>query len=339
MLSRILCKHQVPRVNTAKACGPGNRQHAFAVLLDRPSRCQGSAKASHPNWAICVAARRGLTLLEVIILLVLVLIFLGILVTFIGRQRENALRVQCANNLKRQGEAIVVFGDAVKGKGFLPAARIAEGYATWAVQLAPYLAAENPLEAWDLQKPYATQDAKARTPAILAFLCPARNRTSYLSDAPAQELPGALGDYACASGDGDPKFPWSGPDANGAIILGEVLEKKDDLILRWRSRTTFASLLRPKSATLLIGEKHVPLDRLGQIEAGDGSLYNGAFPASISRIGGPGYGLAPSPLAPFNTNFGSAHSGICQFLHADGHVDAYTYSMSEEVLGAMIRRE
>jgi hypothetical protein len=152
-------------------------------------------------------------------------------------------------------------------------------------------------------------------------------------------VPGALGDYACASGDGDPQWPWTGELANGAIILGKVLEEKDGLILRWQGRTTLASLVRGQSFTFLVGEKHVPLDKLGQSTAGDGSFYNGALADSCARIGGPGFGMASSPVSPFNTNFGSAHDRVCQFLHADGSVRPYATTMSEEVLGRMIRRQ
>ena len=63
-------------------------------------------------------------------------------------------------------------------------------------------------------------------------------------------------------------------DANGAIILGEVLEKKGDLILQWRSRTSFVDLQQQRglSYTFLVGEKHVPAEEWGNADAGDGPL-------------------------------------------------------------------
>jgi prepilin-type processing-associated H-X9-DG protein len=42
--------------------------------------------------------------------------------------------------------------------------------------------------------------------------------------------------------------------------------------------------------------------------------------------------------APFNKNFGSAHSGVCQFLMADGSFRAMATVTSEVVLGEMARR-
>ncbi len=284
--------------------------------------------------------RSGITLIEVLVLLLFLVVGLGLLVVLIGKQREEAAKVHCANNLRRIGEGIIRCAEGKKGLGgggFYPAARIADGFATWGVQITPYLFDKDPLAGWDLTKKYTGQTDAVRQTVVPLFFCPARNRSAYLSGA--GEAAGALGDYACASGDGDPAFPWTGPTANGALILGEVLEEKDGAILRWQSRTGPASLKRLLASTLLVGEKHVPMAELGQTKAGDGSLYNGAFPASFARVGGPGYGLAPGPAAPFNTNFGSSHAGVCQFLHADGSVRAYINSINEEVLGGMIRRE
>jgi Protein of unknown function (DUF1559) len=302
-------------------------------------------------------ARPGLSLLEVLVIVVLALIALGVLISFMQQSRETSRRAHCMNNLKLMGEAIFYYEGTREhllaarlkdargpAQGTLPAARIADGYATWAVQIAPYLRGDDPLKAWDLQKPYFDQSAEARETSLPVFLCPARIRTSTLSVSgdtrpDGTNVPGAVGDYACAAGDGDPRHAWTGSDANGAIILGEVLHQEGDRILAWRSRTTLSSLKRGLSNTILLGEKHVPTGAFGQASSGDGSLYNGANPASFSRIGGPGYGLAPSPTAPFNQNFGSSHPGLCQFLMADISVRPMSNEISEEVLGKLIQRE
>lgn len=291
--------------------------------------------------------RRGINRLEVVVIVLLVVLALGILVPVVGRGRGLAKQVECAEHLRRIGQGIESYHDGTKsraGNASLPPARIDEGYATWPIVLGPYLAKDNPFAAWDLQKPYLEQPAGARETVLPIFFCPARDRTETLSqagdvDSDGVNLAGSVGDYACSSGDGDPAFRWLGPKANGAIILGDVLEKKDDLVLRWKSRTNFGSLVRGKSYTILIGEKHVPLGQYGKVWAGDDSLYNGGNAANSSRVGGPGYGLAASMDAPFNNNFGSAHAGLCQFLHADGRVEAYSNSLDEEVLGQLIRRE
>jgi hypothetical protein len=249
----------------------------------------------------CGERRRGLTRVDLVVILVIALTVGGLLLVFILRARESSDRVQCAAHLKRLGEAVHGFHERHR---YLPASRIDERHATWAVLLAPHLSAKgpDPLKGWDLQKPYAAQTDQARQAQFAGFYCPARrqpgqNSTSGDLGPDGKLLPGALGDYACVSGDGDPARPWDGPNANGPLILGEVLKRdpKGDLVLEWRGRTTLADLGDNKSYRLLIGDKHVPRGKFGEAAAGDGSLYNGANPASSARVAGPGRGLAASP--------------------------------------------
>jgi hypothetical protein len=286
-----------------------------------------------------------LTVGDLVVILLILSLVIGIGLMVIPWLRESAHRLQCANNLKQLGEAMRRFSDV---KGFLPAARIAERHATWAVQVAPYLSGtgQNPLSTWDLQKSFYSQTEAARQVQLSVFSCPSRRlpQLSVHGDVPADGQPaarhfaGAVGDYACVSGDGSPQHPWQTAEANGAIIPAEVLDRSGEIILRWRSRIDLASLKRGQSHTMLVGEKHVPRDHIGDAQFGDGSLYNGDNPASFARIGGPGYGLAASPEVPFNVNLGSYHLGICQVLLADGSARVLTNPVNEQVLGQLATR-
>ncbi len=68
-------------------------------------------------------------------------------------------------------------------------------------------------------------------------------------------------------------------------------------------------------------------------------MYDGRHPSCYARVGGPGFGLASGPEAPFNYNFGSYHVNFSHFLYADVSVRPAALSMSEEVLGGLIRRK
>jgi prepilin-type processing-associated H-X9-DG protein len=288
--------------------------------------------------------RRGLSIVEAILLLLGLVLVVGLIVMGLGYAREQARQLQCENNLKEIGTAIHSFQ---KHKSFLPASRIAPGYATWAAQLGPFLPLkdeENPLVSWDMELPYYSQAESVRIAQVALYYCPARRPEPGVSVSgdyprdgpPGPNVPGALGDYACAPGSSDSL--WETADADGAIILGEVLEKKGQRIVRWRSRTSLTELPRGQGYTIMVGEKHVQLGTFGQRAEGDGALYNGDYPASSSRIGGPRCGLAQAPSDPFQNNFGSYHNRVCFFLFADGHVEKMSVDVSEEVLGRMLNR-
>lgn len=294
--------------------------------------------SSHPS------IRPGLTRLEIVVIIILALTAAGLLLGFLQRQREQALRAQCALHLKQIGDGMFTYMGVKQAKVLpgpeapLPPSRIADGYATWAVLLAPFLTNDSPLLSWDLKKPYPQQPAEVREAILPVYFCPARVRPSRISQSLAPHPPGGLGDYGAASGDGSEPFLWTGPNANGSIILGNVLEQEGDLILRWRSRVHFGDLVRGDAYTLVFGERHIPPEHLADPAFGDGSIYNGHLPDSFSRVGGPGHPLADSPYTPMIHNFGSYHPGVCQFLYADGRVQALANGIDPEILAKLIRR-
>jgi hypothetical protein len=288
--------------------------------------------------------RRGITRLGAIVVVIFCLFVAGLGVMLLTRFREAATRAQCENNLRLIGVAFRAYHgnpDDRNARLKLPPSYLADGYATWAVIIAPHLSNDSPLVQWDLQKSYFAQPTETREARLIQFFCPSRHRLEALSSAGDVEVgkhfPGGLGDYASVAGDRD--TDWTGPNATGALVVADVLERQDDRIVKWKSRTSLESLTRGEAYTMLLGEKHVPVDHLGDAAFGDGSLYNGQHPASFSRIAGPGYPLATSIDAPFNKNFGSGHNGVCIFLMADASRRVLTTDTSEFVLGEMARRE
>ncbi len=157
-------------------------------------------------------------------------------------------------------------------------------------------------------------------------------------DITATNYAGAVGDYGCSPTSDNALYPLTSADADGALVVGEVLEKTGDKIVRWKSRTTLEMLTRGKQNTILLGEKHVPVDGLGQGRFGDSSIYNGDHAPAFARIVDKDHCVAQGPDDPFNSNFGSWHPGICQFLMADGSLRVVGNDVSPRLLQDLIPR-
>jgi hypothetical protein len=98
----------------------------------------------------------------------------------------------------------------------------------------------------------------------------------------------------------------------------------------------FTEITDGLSNTLMVGEKHVPRDGFG-VGWLDSSAYNGDYPASYTRGGGNGVGLAQSQNE-ISWKFGSYHTAVCQFVMCDGSVRGLFHSIDPYVLGLLAQR-
>ena len=80
---------------------------------------------------------RGLTLTELLVVLVIIAVLATLTFTFVSRAREAALRATSASNLRQIGGAVTSF--VTDNYGFLPASRSSEGV-YWPQLLLPYCA-------------------------------------------------------------------------------------------------------------------------------------------------------------------------------------------------------
>lgn len=147
-----------------------------------------------------VAARRGFSLVELLVVLAVVGVLAGLIVPAVQRGRESASRLECANNLKQIGLAFHHFELVHK---IIPPNRVPCG-PTWAVFILPYLDQQTLYDAWDFDKPYYEQSTTARETALPVFFCPTRRNPhsapglSVVGDErlAGLQVRGALGDYA-----------------------------------------------------------------------------------------------------------------------------------------------
>jgi prepilin-type N-terminal cleavage/methylation domain-containing protein len=316
--------------------------------------------------------RGGFTLVELLVVIAIIGILVALLLPAIQAARESARRSQCVNNLKQIGLAVQNYHDTYQR---IPNSRRKYDYITWAAELWPFIEQESIAVAWDRTKSYYDQKEDVRTVQISLYLCPTRRAPPAVSvsgdndqgSESAQNVAGALADYACNTGDtpdstltasendnthepvnpADPKVAPTGPFRYSQVeeVEGGVQPGMDLSAIPLTYKVQFKHVTDGLSNTAFVGEKHVPVagtrDWFGQIDAKDNSIYNADFWSSVGRKGGKDRPLAEptdgsnggAELTTYNKNFGSWHSGICQFVFGDGSVQALKNDIDEYMLG------
>jgi prepilin-type N-terminal cleavage/methylation domain-containing protein len=307
-----------------------------------------SCRASSP--------RHGFTLIELLVVIAIIAILIGLLLPAIQKVRDAAARISCGNNLHQLGIAIHGYHDA---NGFLPPARLdSSGGVTWAVLILPHVEQGNFANLWDPTRLYYAHPAATRRIQVPLYYCPARRGPSPGSVSTQGDVPenwpfsaaaqaayppdnsggsyfGALGDYAVCAGDNAPGFEFNTITANGSFVLANAARSGNPpyTLSKISSYTRFGSITDELSNTIFIGEKHVPAGKFGLESNGDGSIYNGdPSNGNAARIAGPNNRLAQAPRDGFNTQFGSYHTGVCQFVLGDGSVRAISNTVAGETL-------
>lgn len=322
--------------------------------------------------------QRGFTLVELLVVIAIIGVLVALLLPAIQAAREAARRTQCQNHLKNIGIAIQNYHDTYKR---LPNSRRKYDYITWAAEIWPFLEEGNISTIWNRKQTYYGQTEAARTAQVPIYFCPSRRSPPQLSvtgdnDAgnanSSENYPGALGDFACNTGDTSPEassndntyersdkslkeptgpFRFSGHGGDNENN-GKITPGIDDLSsIRLQYKVTFKDITDGLSNTVFIGEKHVPTDGpngtwFGHIDAKDNSIYNPDFWNTIGRKGGHLQPIAsPSDGSPggqalsdWNKSFGSWHPGICHFSFGDTSVKAVNVDIDLYMLGQICNK-
>ena len=295
-----------------------------------------------PNLKTVKAA---FTLIELLVVIAIIAILIGLLLPAVQKVREAASRANCQNNLKQMGLAIHNYHDTYTE---IPYSRVDTCW-TWATLILPYLEEKALFEQWGLTKTgvndYYNAPASVRTKPVKVYFCPSRrtasgsNTVSTLGDEnqlnpTGPSTPGACGDYAASTGDPSGYIDYiQSMMSNAGIPAGSL--PANGAIIYQGGKLGFKHISDGLSQTIFIGEKHIPNSKFGITP--DTSIFNGDHGAA-ARKAGVGALLAKGPTDP-GGNFGSYHSGVCQFVMGDGSVKALINSIDATNLGRLANRE
>ena len=310
--------------------------------------------------------KKAFTLVELLVVIAIIGILIALLLPAVQAAREAARRMQCANHLKQIGLAVHGFHDATR---WLPVSRVACHHGTWATELWPYIEQTASSEQWDPELSFQYQPPANKQVQIASYYCPSRRSPPQLSE-PAHEVwvgspaeSGALGDYAGCMGDGYDglnnnrdifNLAGSSGKSRGAMLsVHEVTSircggtRPNWLYTGHTPALKISDITDGTSHTFLIGEKHVPPKLLWghlwdpkfpSVIVGDNSIYNGEQAMTVCRYAGTGFPLALSPTDPFDSNFGSSHPGVCQFVMVDGSVQTLSTEIDTAILDLLANR-
>jgi prepilin-type N-terminal cleavage/methylation domain-containing protein/prepilin-type processing-associated H-X9-DG protein len=296
--------------------------------------------------------KSAFTLIELLVVIAIIGVLVGLLLPAVQQARESARRISCANNIKQVAFACLNYHEQ---RLALPPARLADGFATWAVVILPNLEEQPAFDSWDIAARYYAQTDAARKIQVPSYYCPTRRAPGQVSQPGYNDgnSVGGLSDLAACCGSmirytgASPNWQDS-VNANGVIITARSKVVSSRIVNGFEGLVNLAAITDGTSKTSLIGEKYVRRGQLGigtggeTGASGDGSVYNGDHEWFYTRVAGAGAALCDGPddtSLYHATRFGSDHPGVCQFAFCDGSVRALSNMTPTTILAAMTQRD
>ena len=300
------------------------------------------------------SSRCGFTLVELLVVIAIIGILVALLLPAVQAAREAARRMTCVNHLKQIGLACQNHHDTYnylpdggeywdtsrswldQGGGVVnssppgvsPAPAPLQNWG-WSYQILPFMEQSN---IWEIK-----DDRTTRETPIPLYFCPTRragNNSARVQD-------GRYGnafmiDYSGNAGTSTiTDSPTSGSYGNGndAPIIRRYVPSKTT-----RSRkVNFALIEDGTSNTLLVGEKYVRPDLLGQNQPDEDQGWGCGWDWDIMRWGfDPPLRATPGLWDP--SRFGSFHAGGMNGVMCDGSVQFFAYNIEKDLFSYLCSR-
>jgi prepilin-type N-terminal cleavage/methylation domain-containing protein len=162
--------------------------------------------------------RTGFTLVELLVVIGIICILTSMLLPAVQAAREAGRRVQCANNLKQFGLAMLNYESAAKSfpAGVITDSTGTQFYGNAFTAMFPFLEESTLHALWDQNKVYGQQRPQTVAAVVSEFVCPSNDKQNPLSLQPLSTfgMPTTYGvtDYVLSKGSAD---TWC---LNGASI-------------------------------------------------------------------------------------------------------------------------
>ena len=301
----------------------------------------------------------GFTLVELLVVITIIGILISLLLPAVQAAREAARRMQCGNNLKQLGLAMLNHEQAI---GHLPSGGWGPRWVgdpdrgsglrqpgSWVYSLLPYLEQEALARLGSDGDPAtitSTQKAGASIVIVTPLTmmgCPSRRRaTAYTRDP--SNVPinansvstAGRSDYAANAGEnwiccGQAAYPSTLTDGDNPAFWPSIISTWNGICFQ-HSEVKIAQITDGTSNTYMIGEKYMNPDcyETGGDNGDNEDMYEGDDVDSLRQAT-----LAYTPLqdrsgSSNQFSFGSAHAGGFNMAFCDGSVHSINYSIDAE---------